>query len=476
MLCILLILIDIMICKNIISIFFLIICIFIGDLPAIAAPITNLRSSVSSSTVRFVLDSTAPIQFKTSKKELGIIVDLPNSTSVKKQVFVKDEIVKDAIIENQDKKASRLVIRMSKNCDYKIFNLVNPHRLVIDVFRNTVFKKKENIARGVDYTFIQDDFKNKQIKGYLLEMVKDAPYELVPFSCAGMYNGRGSLQKASVTRKMLAAINSSYFDSDGWVVGSTKHRDMFISMDRTPRSGYAAYGLNRFVFKDLAYKGVVSLPHNRFAELKGLNRARIADDFVLYNEHYAKSTKTNEWGIEAKVKDGRVVAVSSKGNMSIEPGTYVLSAHGTSQAFLTSLKLGDKITVNESLNNNLADKMQTVVTGGPLLIENGKINVRIREESIPNDIAIGRAPRTALGLKRDGTLMLFVVDGRSRESAGMTLEELAEYMLKLGAYNAVNFDGGGSSEMCIKGKVMNRPSDGFERRISMGLGLVRTYW
>ena len=54
----------------------------------------------------------------------------------------------------------------------------------------------------------------------------------------------------------------------------------------------------------------------------------------------------------------------------------------------------------------------------------------------------------------------------------MTLQELATYMLRLGAQEAVNFDGGGCSVMAINGKVVNKPSDGRERLVSIGLGLV----
>lgn len=53
----------------------------------------------------------------------------------------------------------------------------------------------------------------------------------------------------------------------------------------------------------------------------------------------------------------------------------------------------------------------------------------------------------------------------------MTLEEAARYMLKLGAVSALNFDGGGSSEMVLNNKVLNNPSDGRERAVSVGLGL-----
>ena len=89
------------------------------------------------------------------------------------------------------------------------------------------------------------------------------------------------------------------------------------------------------------------------------------------------------------------------------------------------------------------------------------------------DIAKGRAPRTALGIKKDGSLLLLIVDGRNNNSAGLTLSELATYMLRLGAKDAVNFDGGGSSVMAVNGRIVNKPSDGKERAVSIGLGLFK---
>ena len=121
----------------------------------------------------------------------------------------------------------------------------------------------------------------------------------------------------------------------------------------------------------------------------------------------------------------------------------------------------------------MADQAKLVITGGPMLLQNGKVCVRSVEENIPRDIAVGRAPRTAVGVKRDGTILLLVVDGRSFASSGMTLNELAQYFLRLGAINAVNFDGGGSSAMVVDGRLVNKPSDGKERRVSMGLGVFR---
>ena len=79
----------------------------------------------------------------------------------------------------------------------------------------------------------------------------------------------------------------------------------------------------------------------------------------------------------------------------------------------------------------------------------------------------GRNPRTGVGVTADGKILLVVVDGRQPKwSVGASLHEFARIFRRLGAIHAMNLDGGGSSTMVVNGEVMNRPSDGEERRIS----------
>jgi hypothetical protein len=81
-----------------------------------------------------------------------------------------------------------------------------------------------------------------------------------------------------------------------------------------------------------------------------------------------------------------------------------------------------------------------------------------------------RNPRTGVGVTSGGKILLVVVDGRQPKwSVGATMHEFADIFLRLGASRALNLDGGGSSTMVVRGKVVNRPSDGFERRISTAL-------
>jgi phosphodiester glycosidase len=118
-------------------------------------------------------------------------------------------------------------------------------------------------------------------------------------------------------------------------------------------------------------------------------------------------------------------------------------------------------------------RLRTAIGGWPRLIRDGKRNAEysdILEGTFPR-FSAGRHPRTAIGFSRDSTrLIALVVDGRRESDAGMSLVELADAMLSLGAYDAMAFDGGGSSTMVIEGKVVNRPSDkAGERPVGSGL-------
>ena len=96
-----------------------------------------------------------------------------------------------------------------------------------------------------------------------------------------------------------------------------------------------------------------------------------------------------------------------------------------------------------------------VLTFGPALISGGQVTVSSSDE-------VGRAmtsnPRTAIGQISEGHYLLVVSDGRTKESTGLSLRQLAELMQSLGAQTAYNLDGGGSSTMVFQGRVVNNPT------------------
>jgi hypothetical protein len=104
--------------------------------------------------------------------------------------------------------------------------------------------------------------------------------------------------------------------------------------------------------------------------------------------------------------------------------------------------------------------MSDAISGRPWLVRDGEL---VTDTLDAFETSNDRAPRTAVGLSEDGTtLFLAVVDGRQAESRGMTLYELGRLMMELGAHEAMNLDGGASSEMFVErlGGVVSVPSSG----------------
>lgn len=110
-----------------------------------------------------------------------------------------------------------------------------------------------------------------------------------------------------------------------------------------------------------------------------------------------------------------------------------------------------EVTAEELLNQGVAQAFSF----GPGLVEDGQVTVSAEDE-------VGRSkssnPRTAIGIADDLHYIFVVSDGRTEESEGLSLSELAEFLRELGAETAYNLDGGGSSAMVFEGNVINQPT------------------
>ena len=120
---------------------------------------------------------------------------------------------------------------------------------------------------------------------------------------------------------------------------------------------------------------------------------------------------------------------------------------------------------------------QELIGGGPLLLNRGQIVVDSMAvvEGIAESFLTTRHPRTAIGWNADQSkVWLVVVDGRQDHSVGMSLQELSQLFIDIGATEALNLDGGGSSALVFEGEVRNSPSDPTgERKVTNALILRR---
>lgn len=108
--------------------------------------------------------------------------------------------------------------------------------------------------------------------------------------------------------------------------------------------------------------------------------------------------------------------------------------------------------------------------GGPLLVHDGK---RVPLRGFNWSILKGREPRTAVGLTREGKMVWITIDGRRPgHSMGTDLDEVTQLFLSLGAVEALNWDGGGSTTMVIKGQPVTKIATGWVREVSNALVLI----
>jgi len=286
--------------------------------------------------------------------------------------------------------------------------------------------------------------------------------------------------------KPMMGINGDYFSfKTGIPMGHTIIDGELVTMDP---EGQNAVGFNsdgtgfiswlqiqsRFIKEDGTYMYLDCL--NKWCQ-PTINTSYLLSDM------FGKSTKTSgncKFIIFSKV-DGRLkigdsikLRVDEKfdydGEISIPENKYVLvmtNTYGIPEklSFMDSLKEGDVLELktesvyDAELWNNAENGMGSV---GGRLIENGKVN---------SYFEAGTAPRTAVGIKEDGSIIFYVVDGRQPGfSNGVEIKTLARRMEELGCVDALNLDGGGST--VITGvfpgsdeySVLNSPSEGTLRK------------
>jgi hypothetical protein len=212
----------------------------------------------------------------------------------------------------------------------------------------------------------------------------------------------------------------------------------------------------------------------------GLNQLREDDAVVLFTSAMGGATRTTggiDFILEAATNSpwlplrigqkytAKVRELRNGGDAPLTRETMVLSIGPAVAAKLPAFHAGAAIQLVTESVPDLAG-VQMAIGGGPSLVENGK------PMNWPGFLHM-RHPRSALAWNKN-YFFLVEVDGRqSNISVGMTFAELANYLVKLGCTEAINFDGGGSATLWALGAVRNSPSEGEERPSANSLVVVK---
>ncbi len=273
----------------------------------------------------------------------------------------------------------------------------------------------------------------------------------------------------------LAAVNGGYFRTTGTYRGDSIGIDVLNGkLLSEPYNARAAVGLverggkQDVIFGHLKFEGAIKSSGTGTHTIDGINRPRGDNELIIFTPEFHRTTLTNPDGAEFIVRRGIInQRYDGKGSGPIPADGYVISVSGKARewamANLTLRKPAQielNVTPIETELARLWKEVDSIVGGGPQLIKNGRVEItNAAEKILPSFVSDGH-PRTAIAKLKSGQLLLITVDGRQPgESIGMSLTMLADLLMEFGADDAINLDGGGSTTMVIRNKVVNKPSD-----------------
>lgn len=346
-----------------------------------------------------------------------------------------------------------------------IFKLCVPYQSKKSRF---ALRKGQEVAEGL--TYYKDRGKSGKSGFSDVHILRIEPLsdkiQVLPILANEGIAQRENLSSMCKRYNAVAGINGSYFTWRGDPIGTLIINRKLISSPLYKRSVFGITEDDTLIFGNPDFSGTLK-SGNISVKIDAINQPRRGSSLVVFTPEYARSTMTMENGKEFVLVKGKIVGIHAKDAL-IPPDGVVVSAGGVKASLLSKLTLGQSIELDYSIDKPW-NTIKHALCGGPRLLANGKVSINGVEEKFDNSIINGRHPRTAVAMTFDGDLLLIVVDGRKKDSPGMKLDELAEYLRRLGCISAINLDGGGSTAMYLNGKIVNRPSDGTERRISNGI-------
>ena len=344
-------------------------------------------------------------------------------------------------------------------------------------------KESKNLSSGVVHEHIKQFHADGWWNINVLRVNLDDEYTKVD----AMFSKDGISKTDTITNMMdgtnaVGGINADYFEmkgqnfafgptvSNGEIVGSPKYNDgsdlpaFVIDKDNNPFISYWTWEMKMIA------------PDGSNFPISAVNKPSSSE--------YSLAVYNDKWGGIARDKISSNIAdlvIDSNGivtdirvdkpAISVPKDSQVISGRGYAKSFLiNSFSIGSKADFKSTGNIDF-DNVSAAVGGGSWLLKDG-------EKTKTNINITGNQPRTAVGISKDRRqLIMMTIDGRNSIFTGVSQSVLASIMKNLGAVDAINLDGGGSTTMAVKtredtsSKVVNILSGGVERRVANGLGV-----
>lgn len=290
--------------------------------------------------------------------------------------------------------------------------------------------------------------------------------------------------------RVVAAVNADFFSKEGWPVNNQVENGEFVFGTQTQRSHLVVDNQGRIRIERVSFNGWIESRNGKIYPVISVNDVHRSNAIVLHTSFSDSSTDFPGAGSRFLLKrvdrawavgDTLRMVVSKGGpvdltNIPLDEAALWIGREPPAAELGRTLNIGDTVIVCLGIVPAVTN-VRTILGGiGRIIVDGRPVGDRINVTEKTN-VAFLRArhPRTFVGFDRDTTkFFIFTVDGRQPKSIGMSFEEMADFLISIGAWNAVNFDGGGSTTMVVSGKIVNSPSDKTgERPVANTLQVVR---
>jgi len=312
---------------------------------------------------------------------------------------------------------------------------------------------------------------------------------------AGAMIGKGTVAEAAAAaateaRRPVAAVNGGFFSlADdqyaGIPLGLHVEQGELVTLPDPARSVLYVLADGAVHIGRFRASAWLRGPDDLLFPLSALNRPPAYCDLVLFTPRFGEETRASQGttqfalvGLSGAIRPNAhlkatIASIAVTTSQLVPPDGAVLAARGVGAYALRRLKVGDEVELSLTMEPEVGE-IREAIGGGPRLVREGRVSVEHLEERFADTFASRRHPRTGVGI-RDGALVMVTVDGRQPGySEGMTLAEFAQLFVDLGCTQAMNLDGGGSTTMVVRGRVVNSPSGVVPRAVANALALFST--
>ena len=368
-----------------------------------------------------------------------------------------------------------------------------PINVLADTTFETIKIEEKVITRGALLQEFNINTAKGKIKVFVTKIDLKDPYIKLDtiYGTNGQLAANQNILKMATENKAISAINGDFFvvSGEGSPLGPMVKSGEWIT---TPAQieGMNAFAMTKSkepILAPFTFNGKITTKNGQTYPVTSINKSiyyynggnNLTDQINIYDSRWnlLKWVGNQMSTYYVVVVENGVVkeVLDSKKPTAIPANGYVMLAHGKAATFLKeNAAVGENVQFDTEYKP--VNDWSFVMGGHTLLVKDGKRAAYTRDVSS----ITGTNARTAIGYSKDKSTLYWITTEYSKSSKGMTLEELADFMIQIGVDQGVNLDGGGSTTLVTRNpgefglSLVNLPKDGYSRPVPNGLALYST--